>query len=451
MPWLIKEETDPSRNLFFVHVPRCGGTSLMKAHDVPIKVMENRSLWKRIGMTIFFRRYKLLEKNNFPIKTKGNAVSSILFLIGIYQRFFRVNPADDATFNRRVSNWLIAISLTFFLSLTFIFTAPTIGRIRQIRRLYLILVHYLLFRFMESIDWCTGTNKKGYINHLTAHKLLDYGYISPEQWDQVCSMAIVRNPYTRMVSIYMYNRFGPSESFQHFVRSWYKMLWHYRESGEMEEWYTPCHGIPQFEYTHFEGKQLVQAVVKQEELKFLKSKTGAVQAAAQDSSVKDLPEPVLKALLGMPHANARKTTKPWWEYYDQETLNLTYELYQHDFDVFQYSPVIKERPDLASPEESVVSSLSKASHTEPMRRDSVKSSAFSSVRREVLTRAESVTSRRTSMRRLQNESLTTQLGGKRLRTSIILNSSTHDGVSASLLRDSYKITESTSLLSKTRE
>ena len=54
MPWLIKEETDPSRNLFFVHVPRCGGTSLMKAHDVPIKVMENRSLWKRIGMTIFF-------------------------------------------------------------------------------------------------------------------------------------------------------------------------------------------------------------------------------------------------------------------------------------------------------------------------------------------------------------------------------------------------------------
>ena len=42
------EETDPSLKLFFVHVPRFGGTNLMKARDVPIKVMENRSLWKRI-------------------------------------------------------------------------------------------------------------------------------------------------------------------------------------------------------------------------------------------------------------------------------------------------------------------------------------------------------------------------------------------------------------------
>jgi hypothetical protein len=54
---------------------------------------------------------------------------------------------------------------------------------------------------MESTEWCTGTNKHGYINHLTAHKVLQYGYISPKEFDSVCTMAIVRNPYTRMVSV----------------------------------------------------------------------------------------------------------------------------------------------------------------------------------------------------------------------------------------------------------
>lgn len=351
MPWLIKEGANPSQNLFFVHVPRCGGTSLMKSHDVPVKVMKTRSLWGRFGMRIFFHRYEAFEHANFPIRTRGNAALLVLFLIGVYLRFIMIQPVDYDVFFRRVSSWLFAISAIFFFSLTFLFTAPTIGRMQLIRRLYLILVHYLLFRFMESIEWCTGTNKKGYMNHLTAHKLLDYGYISPKQWGEICTMAIVRNPYTRMVSIYMYNRFGPYESFPHFVRSWYKMLERYRLTRETEEWHTPCHGIPQFEFTHLNGKKLVQAVVKQEELKYLKS-----QPVTKDyASLRDLPGPVLKALLGMPHANKRVTDKPWWDYYDQETLNLTYELYQHDFRVFQYSPVLKERPDLTSPVDSTPS------------------------------------------------------------------------------------------------
>lgn len=49
--------------------------------------------------------------------------------------------------------------------------------------------------------------------HLTIGKLLRYGYVQPEEMDKVCSMAIVRNPYSRMVSVYMYNRYGPLESF----------------------------------------------------------------------------------------------------------------------------------------------------------------------------------------------------------------------------------------------
>jgi len=149
----------------------------------------------------------------------------------------------------------------------------------------------------------------------------------------------------------MYNRFGQYESFPHFVRSWYRnTIKPYRESGEMEEWYTPCHALPMYEYTHFEGAQLVQSIVKQEELKYLKQK-GDIDKI-QDSSVRNLPETVREALLGMPHTNKRKTSKPWYEYYDQETLELTYKLYQVDFEIFEYPSTIPQRPDLKAPKVS---------------------------------------------------------------------------------------------------
>ena len=360
----------------------------MKSHEVPTKCMEGRSLWGKLGMKVFFHRYALLESANFPIFTGGNAMAAVLFGLGMALRF-----ASSKTQLHTLGNWLIAASVAFFVGFSFVFTAPTIGRMKYIRRTYLLLVHYVLCRFMESTDWCTGTNKKGYINHLTAHKLLDYGYITPEEIEKVASMAIVRNPYGRMVSIYMYNRFGPLESFEHFVRSWYKMMLNYRETGEMEEWHTPCHGIPQFEYTHFAGKQLVQAIVKQEELKLLKTEEEEHLAVEQDSSVSDLPGVVRRALLGMPHANQRVTAKKWFEYYTQETLELVYDLYHADFDIFNYSPELHQRSDLTSPARRVL-----ADDVDTMLRDSLKTVELRETRRKSLLASKAVSSRRSSMK-----------------------------------------------------
>lgn len=149
-----------------------------------------------------------------------------------------------------------------------------------------------------------------------------------------------------MVSIYGYNRFGEYESFPAFLRRWKHLMRHYIERNEKEEWYTPCHCLPQFEYTHYNGKQLVQSVVKQEELKYLKTKDGAQDAIRQDSSISNLPTIVRDALIGMPHTNSRKTSQKWYELYDQETMDLTYELYKYDFEVFGYDSKINERPDL---------------------------------------------------------------------------------------------------------
>jgi len=210
---------------------------------------------------------------------------------------------------------------------------------------------------MESIDWVTGTNIKGYMMHLTAQKVLNYGYVSMEDFMQANTMAIVRNPYARMVSIYMYNRNGRFETFDHFMEDWFRIYNPYRETREMEEWYIPCHAIPQYEYTHYNGRQLVQSIVKQEELKFLKNTESTHFAVQQDSSVSELPDAVRNALLGMPHTNKRSSKKKWFEYFNQRTLNMCYQMYKNDFYVFNYSPVIEQRPDLKSPVQGLESEV----------------------------------------------------------------------------------------------
>lgn len=202
----------------------------MKNHNVPTKSLEGRSFLSKIAMRVFFVRYELLEKANFPIWSRGNAMCLLFMGLGYFlatHNFFYIGIFDMAFFG------------ALLLGLTFVFVAPTIARIRVIRRMFLVFQKVGL---MESIDWCTGTNIHGYINHLTAHKVLDYGYVSADVWNQISTMAIVRNPYSRMVSIYMYNRWGSHEKFTDFVQRWYDMLVDYRTKSELEEWYTCCHG-----------------------------------------------------------------------------------------------------------------------------------------------------------------------------------------------------------------
>ena len=115
---------------------------------------------------------------------------------------------------------------------------------------------------------------------------------------------------------------------------------------------------------------MVQSVVKQEELKYLKTKDGAQEAMKQDSTIWDLPDIVRDALVGMPHANSRKTSQKWYDLYDQESMDLTYELYKFDFEVFGYDTGIKERPDLTSPK--------------PDRRDAMQASKLTKFRRNSL-------------------------------------------------------------------
>lgn len=430
MPWLIKT-TNPanpiplSKHLFFVHVPRCGGTSLMQHFSIPQKVIDARGPIKATAMKYFFMRYSQLEKANFPIRTKENVVCALMLMVSLGMYMAPAGMIElPQLLGVSIAIWLGVIAIFVSLFTTIICTAPVIGRITCVHRWYLWFVHYPLFRLCEAIDWCTGTNKHGYIMHLTAPKLLGYGYVSPEQMDNMCSLAIVRNPYSRMVSIYGYNRFGEGESFPAFIRRWKKLMKHYLERGEKEEWYTPCHLLPMFEYTHYNGKQLVQSIVKQEELKLLKTKEGAQEAVKVDSSVSDLPDLVRDALLGMPHTNSRKTKMKWYDFYDQETLELTYEMYGMDFKVFGYSSAIPERPDLMPPCQDRRSQLSASKFDEWSRNSYVNNSGRrvsqvnllgsvkSSVRQDMSRRA-SMRSLKDSLVHLNKDEILAKVAGQR--------------------------------------
>jgi len=281
--------------------------------------------------------------------------------------------------------------------------------------------------------------------HLTAPKLLGYGYITSKEMDEMCSLAIVRNPYSRMVSIYGYNRFGACESFPAFLHRWKRLMRPYTERGEKEDWYTPCHLLPMFEFTHFEGKQLVQSIVKQEELKLLKTKEGAKEAISIDSSVSDLPDLVRDALLGMPHTNARKTSRKWYDFYDQETLDLTYEMYRKDFEVFGYSPTLEQRPDLrcpapaSAPRPQLAGAFSRDSfrRTNGSRRSQAPlfGSVRSSVRREMLERS-STRSRRRSLVELDRHEILASVAGIR-HVSVVREESAVSAEDADMLENVF--------------
>ncbi|GBG29551.1 Hypothetical Protein FCC1311_057722 [Hondaea fermentalgiana] len=356
MPWLVHDEEKPEDDLLFVHVPRCGGTSLTKHYNVARKCRKGLWPWRRFGMLYWFYRYRLLEKANFPFITIENAIFVCQYTVAIilYLTVPAYRPGNDCDAEDTFCGYgvtaysLFATGATMFLVSTFLGTAPFIGRQTILRRIYAVFFTYVLCNWMGREKWLVGCNIKGWFVHFTAAKMLKYESI--EEKDLENSFAIVRNPYSRMVSVYMYNRFGPLESFKGFVKRWCtSKLALYRQTGSTEEWDTYCHALPMFEYTHLDGEQIVKCIIKQEELKTLWMPGLKIQSRRHKKRLKEIPPKVADALRSMPHANSRKRSKPWWDYYDQELVDLVATNYAEDFYYFGYDIALPNRPDLKPP------------------------------------------------------------------------------------------------------
>lgn len=334
MPWLVREEEVENKSdaLLFVHVPRCGGTSLTKHFNLASKsVADKRCCIGKFGIIYFAYRYRMLESANFPWKTYENLYAVIVFIAGVTLAALLPSAFFFFMFSHPI---MVAFSSTY------LFTAPVLTY-TLLRRWQLWSMAWLIQGYSEK--YLYGGNMKGVLMHMTGQRLVYTHLVSKEEFKRVSSFAIVRNPFSRMVSVYMYNRFGPLESFPKFVRRVQSRITRLyearRERGATEpirewDWDAYCHLLPQHEFTHMpDGSQLVRFVIKQEEHKSLRTDSPA-------PSVRHLTPAIREALLSMPHANFRKRQKNWKDYYDEETEEIVRLLYMKDFEVFGYPTMV---------------------------------------------------------------------------------------------------------------
>lgn len=323
MPWLEKDE------VLFIHVPRCGGTSITKHHKVGQKAQKGKNLYYRLGLKYYYYRYKILETANFPLLTIENLIAVCQFTLA-WILFFPLGHLP-------VPYVMMVTSTTLFLNSTFVWTAPVLMRITVLRYLFMYFQDVVLCGIGCDTEYLVGTNRNGYLFHLTAERCIRYGYVSETEMKKK-SFSIIRNPYSRAVSMYAYNK-RLCESFEHFIKDFHKTYKNqYEKHGRTDSKYIYCHVLPMHAYTHINGKQVVNTIIKQEHLKRL------LATNWKDSGV---PEKISQALTGIPHANRRKKKAPWQEYYTQETMDLVLEMYEKDFDIFGYDKFIPERPDLS--------------------------------------------------------------------------------------------------------
>ena len=209
-------------------------------------------------------------------------------------------------------------------------------RLDVLRNFLMLIFGRVLCGNFADVGYLIGTNEKGYLFHLTAERALRYEYVTEADMKEK-SFSIVRNPYSRAVSLYEYNK-RACESFDHFIRDFHSQaMERYYEKGLTDSKDVYCHVLPMCAYTHWKGSQLVKTIIKQENLKHL------VTTKWEGSKV---PQTVREALTGIPHANGRKKKMHWSEYYSQETMDLVLEMYDEDFEVFQYDREIPGRKEL---------------------------------------------------------------------------------------------------------
>ena len=202
----------------------------------------------RFGGADFGYRYRVLESGNFPLKTYENVYGCLMVVLGVVLMVV----LDELYFY-----FIITHGITIFLCSTFLFTAPAL-RITPVRRVWLWGLKLI---GAESEKWLYGANTKGLLIHFTAPRMISTHLVSREvhasrqhalprahsrtapsctscvlhettahsrawltmrgaccfisaatphtscyavqEMQRVSCFAIIRNPYSRMVSIFM--------------------------------------------------------------------------------------------------------------------------------------------------------------------------------------------------------------------------------------------------------
>jgi len=168
--------------------------------------------------------------------------------------------------------------------------------------------------------------------HLTYREYVELGYLSTEQRNELFSFAFVRNPWSRLVSEYLYRDYRCS--FKDFV------LKHFPRVSDDD--YTKGfdgyrHVMPQADFLIDEhGKLAVDFIGRFENLADDFS-TLTTQLVGESLRLPHRNKTEIKGLSKLISRLKPKTAKPHYrEYYDRETRDAVAQLYKTDIELFKY-------------------------------------------------------------------------------------------------------------------
>jgi len=154
-------------------------------------------------------------------------------------------------------------------------------------------------------------------------------YNDPELVESYYSFAICRNPYDRLVSAYEFLKQGDWElkdlSFPELVEYFYKMGPFFYTNYDVFFW-------PQHRFVSIKKIVLVDKIMRYEKLD---EEWPAVQAKIMEHVPKRFS--ALPTKLKVENASVNRIGgRTWEEYYTPELKKMVYELYERDFEVFEY-------------------------------------------------------------------------------------------------------------------
>ncbi|WP_437996008.1 sulfotransferase family 2 domain-containing protein [Sorangium sp. So ce185] len=168
--------------------------------------------------------------------------------------------------------------------------------------------------------WGPDRNERFYLQHATCATTLRL--IGRERFDAYFKFAVVRNPFSRMVSTYYYllprheKMYG---SFKGYLRALPELI-------ELPTNKGGGHQTPQREFTHLGGEQAVNVILKFEDL------PGCMDTVRARLGITD----------PLPHVNETRFPSvkrtPTAAHYDAESVDIVLRVYADDFRLFGYSP-----------------------------------------------------------------------------------------------------------------
>lgn len=176
--------------------------------------------------------------------------------------------------------------------------------------------------------------------HLKWHEYVSFDYITQEQFDAYFKFAFVRDPWSRMVSMYRYFAFHKKVSFREFVlREFRRRLWHdgHWFVGPQSDFICDTNGRPAVDFIgRFETlAEDFHSVCQRLGMPALE--LPHVNASGNDSSG---PPPRLRLPFGRGRRRLRTRPTAFQEYYDAETRDAVARLYRRDIEIFGYAPPV---------------------------------------------------------------------------------------------------------------